>query len=193
MKLFSLTKTLVSLSFLACTSLFAAPLVVDVTGVQSFGVQGNAGNTVLSYNIGAGATVTSIGFDVNLTAISPSWLSEIRLAFTDSSGNGVRLTPGGGDEFQGTASYSGYYELSDFDLVFQVGADGILRLEFYESFNDYVGVDGSWNFGTLTFGITPAAVIDVPEPGTGMLLGAGLAVLACAARRRTLRAASVHA
>lgn len=192
MTLSTLSKTLVSLSFLACTSLFAAPLVVDVTGIQSWGLQGNAGNTVLTYNVGAGATVTSIGFNVNLTAISPSWLSEISMKFTDSIGNGVIFNPGGSD-VQGTASYSGYYALSDFNLVFQVGADGILRLEFYESFDDFAGVDGSWNFGTLTFGITPAAVVDVPEPGSGILLGAGLGVMACAVRRRTLRAASVPA
>lgn len=192
MKLSTLTKTLVSLSFLACTSLFAAPLVVDVTGIQSWGLQGSAGNTVLTYNVGAGATVTSIGYNVNITAISPSWLSEISVKFTDSIGNGVQLKPSAND-VQGTASYSGYFELSDFDLDLQVGADGILRLEFYESFNDYLGVDGSWNFGTLTFGITPLAVVDVPEPGTGMLLGAGLGVMACAVRRRTLRAASVPA
>lgn len=187
MKLATLSKALVSLSLLACTSLFAAQLVVDVTGVQSFGLQGNPGNTVFTYNVGAGATVTSIGFDINLTAISPSWLSEIGVAFTDSAGNGVMLNPGGDDEFQGTASYTGYFDLSDYGLVFQVGADGILRLEFFESFNDYTGADGFWNFGSLTFGITPQAVVGVPEPGTGILLGMGLAAIGYAVRRRTRR------
>lgn len=188
MKLSTLTKTFVTLSYFACAALFAAPLVVDVTGTQSWGLQGDAGNTVLTYQVGAFSTITSIGYAVNVTAISPSWLSEIGVKFTDSADNGVLFTPGGDDDFQGTASYSGYYELSDFGLVFQVGADGILRLEFYESFNDYAGVDGFWNFGTLTFGITPAAGTDVPEPGSGILLGAGLAAMGYAARRRTRRA-----
>lgn len=191
MKLFTLAKTLVTLSFFACTSLFAAPLVIDVTGIQSWGLQGSSGNTVLTYQVGAFATVTSIGFDVNVSAISPSWLSEIGVKFTDSVGDGVLLNPSG-DDVQGTASYSGYFELSDFGLDFQVGADGILRIEFYEDFNDYAGVDGFWNFGSLTVGITPQ-VVAVPEPGTGILLGAGLAAMGYAARRRSRRTPAARA
>lgn len=181
----SIARLLASLSFFACTSLFAAPLVVDVTGVQSFGEQGDPGNTVLTYNVGANAAITSITYNVNLTAYDPSWLSEIGLFFSGSDFGGVKFVPGFSMDEPGTATF-----VADFDLValgnsFNVGADGILRLEFYEGFNDFPdAADGQWNFGTVTFGINETPVSDVPEPGTTALFGAGLMLMAYAARRR---------
>ena len=51
--------------------------IINVTGITSVAVAGTAGNTVLSFNIGAGSSVVGIGWDVNNTATSPSWLSEM--------------------------------------------------------------------------------------------------------------------
>ncbi|MDT1883849.1 PEP-CTERM sorting domain-containing protein, partial [Acinetobacter baumannii] len=77
----------------------------------------------------------------------------------------------------GTGSYSDFFDLVALGLDFSVGVDGILRLEFFEEgFDDIPGADGIWNFGTLTFGVEPAAA-EVPEPSTTLLLGAGLAML----------------
>ena len=179
----SLNKLLVSLSFFASASLFAAPLTVDIAGVESIGEIGDPGNTVLTFNVGANATVTSVDYSFNLTAIDPSWLSEIGLSFTDSDGiEGVVFNPGVGDTIPGTATYSGSADLVDFGLAFKVGADGILRLEFYEDYDDFGGPDGIWNFGSITFGIEPAAA--VPEPSTALLLGAGIALIGYGRRRR---------
>ena len=197
MKLGTFGKLVAGLSFFACTSLFAAPLTVDVTGVQSYGELGDAGNTVLTYNVGANATITSIGYNFNLTAFAPSYLSEIALAFTDSAqSNGVYFNPGIEDEDAGTASYADFADLTALDLQFQVGSDGILRLEFYEDLDDILaGADAQWNFGTITFGIEAADVPDdpstpgeVPEPATALLVGAGMAMIGYGRRRAAKQA-----
>lgn len=192
MSLKSVHKLLAGLSFFACTSLFAAPLVVDVSGIPSIAGFGSGANTVLTYQVGANATITGLTYDVNLTASSPSWLSEIGLAFSDSTAtNGVLFRPGGADENSGTATYTDFLDLVATELSFNVGSDGILRLEFYESFNDsVVNPDGRWNFGTLTFDVDssdvpvdPGTPGEVPEPASVLLLGAGLAMMGSAGRR----------
>ena len=184
-----LTKALIGLSFLACSTTFAAPLVVNVAGIESFGDVGDSGNTVLNFNVGAFATITSISYNVNITAFNPSYLSEIGLYFGDSDqSTGVFFTPGFEDANPGTGTYADFADLVDLGLAFQVGADGILRLEFFEDFDDgSVSPDGIWNFGTITF-TTDAVDVptpgDVPEPASGLLIGAGLALMGYTVRRR---------
>lgn len=198
MKLSTVTKMLASLSFFACTSLFAAPLTVNVAGVQSIGEFGEAGNTVLTYNVGANSTITNVTYSFNLTAFNPSYLSEIGLAFTDSDvTQGVLLNPGFGVAAPGTGTYSDTIDLVLEDLVFSVGADGILRLEFYEDFDDGgVNPDGIWNSGTITFEIDgyeppvdPGTPGQVPEPATALLMAAGLGMLGYGRRRKAAKPA----
>jgi hypothetical protein len=194
MSLRALSKMIVGLSLLACTSAFAAPLVVNVAGIQSFGEYGDSANTVLTYNVGANATIIGISYSVNLTAFTPSYLSEIALAFEDSTqADGVFFTPGFDDAGPGTGTYTDFADLVDLGLQFQVGADGLLRLEFFEDFDDdAVSPDGIWNFGTVTFFtdvVDPVDPGEVPEPATGMLMGAGLALMGYTARRRRAKAA----
>jgi hypothetical protein len=191
MPLRSLYKLLVCLPLLVCTSVFAAPLVVDVTGIQSFAATGSSANTTFAFNVGAGATITNVSFNVNLTAFAPSALSDMGLLFSDSAQSDVTyFTPGVKDIDPGTATYAGSADLVDLDLDVVVGADGILYLEFYEAFNDAaVSPDGIWNFGTITFGfleddVPPAGPGTVPEPASTLLLGAGLAAMGYTGRRR---------
>lgn len=189
MALHSLTKLFAGLSFFACTSVFAAPLTIVINGIQSYGELGQPENPVYTFDVGANATVTSVSYNVNLTAFTPSWLSEVGLAISDSAqSDGVALTPGFGVDESGTGTYAAFADLVAQDLSFSVGDDGILRLEFYEGFDDEnVSPDGIWNFGTVTFNFAGDAVdpgADVPEPATGLLLGAGLAAMGYAARRR---------
>lgn len=191
MKITSFTKLLASLSFFACTSLFAAPLTVDVTNVESRGLLGTPGNVVMTFDVGANSIITSLDYTVNLTAYSPSWLSELGLAFSDSRIiQGVLLPPGGAYDIAGSGTFTDTLDLVAEGLSFAVGADGILRLEFFEYFDDRsVAVDGRWNFGTFTFGVQTVDV-EVPEPATGLLLGAGLALMGYAGRRTAGKAAA---
>jgi len=178
-----LNKLLVSLLFFACTSLSAAPLTIQVAGVESYGEIGDPGNTVLTFDVGSNATITSIDYSLNVTAIDPSWLSEIGVSFANSKGiEGIVFNPGYGDTFEGTKTYTGSANLVDLGLTFRVGGDGILRLEFYEDYDDFTGPDGIWNFGTITFGIAPY-VVDVPEPSSALLLGAGMLLIGLGRRR----------
>lgn len=187
-KTFNRLKTLFAgLSLLACTSVFAGTLTVDVSGIESHGYIGEPDNTVLTFDVGANSRITGFSFDVNVTAFSPSWLSEIGLMFTGSDQfDGVIFTPGVGEIFSGTGSYADFADLVALGLDFTVGADGILRLEFFEDWDDDFGADGVWNFGTITFEYESETAA-VPEPGSILLLGAGLAMMGYAGRRRGAR------
>ena len=159
--------------------------LVNVAGISSVAAAGTAGNTVLSFNVGAGSSVTGIGWDVNNTAFTPSWLSEMVVRFTNTDGSGgVDLTVGNGDDFAGTAAYNsgGVLDLIGLGLSFTANADGLVRFEFFESFNDAgVTPDGTWNSGALTL-----QVVAIPEPATYALMAMGLFAVGAAARRRKL-------
>lgn len=187
----TLKKLLAGLSFFACASLSAAPMTFDVNvdGVQSVGQFADPANTSLYLNVGANATITSVSFDVGLTAFDPSLLSELAIIFGNSKLdvlNSVFIEQLVAIDSPGATTYTDFYDLVDLGLTFQVGADGLLRLEFYETFDDIVGADGAWN-GIITFGVDTVDVEEpgeVPEPSTTLLMGAGLAMLGYAGRRR---------
>jgi len=192
MSLAVMKKLLAGLSLLACTSAFAGPLTVELDGINSVGARLSGLNTVMTFNVGANAHVTSFRYDVNLTAYDPSYLSEISVAYTDSSAdNGALTRPGVGNGHAGTSSFVGFADLVLLDLDFYVGADGILRLEFFETFNDsQISPDGRWNSGTLVFEIDGyQAPGEVPEPASALLLAGGIAAMGYARRRRAQRAA----
>ncbi|MGI4720532.1 MAG: PEP-CTERM sorting domain-containing protein [Janthinobacterium lividum] len=195
MSLNSLKKLLAGLSLLVCTSAFAGPLTFTFTeGIDSIGELGDPNNTVLTFDVGANSRITSVYYAVNVTAYSPSWLDELGLAFTNSKvTEGVLLRPGVGDSFSGTSRYRDTVDLMLEGLDFTVGVDGILRLEFYEDWDDArVYPDGRWNFGTFTFGIDPfEEPADVPEPASALLVAAGLAAIGYR-RRSALKARPTH-
>jgi hypothetical protein len=156
--------------------------VFDVTGIQSIGAAGNPDNETRSLNIGANAHVIGIGWDITLTAFDPSWLSELVVSFGSSSSTFIDLTPGVGFDDPGTASFTseGVIDLVGLGFDFNVDADGMLHMEFFEGFDDAsVAIDGLWKSGALT--IQTAAV---PEPGTYAMMLLGLAAMGGLARRR---------
>lgn len=170
---------------LAIAALSAATLVgtaqanpsdvtVDVAGILDMDERGAESNFVKELFVGTKATIESLKWDVNLTSHDPSYLSEMQVTFSDSLGNGVTFTPGGGDDFEGTSHYAGFQDLRMLGQHFQLGDDGVLRLEFHDAYKDraFDEPEGTWNFGTLTFGVSA-----VPEPQTAALLVAGLLAL----------------
>lgn len=154
--------------------------VVNVAGIQSYDLQGEPGNTVIDLNLGALAQVTSVSWNYNITAYDPSWLADMQVSFTSSSGDGVVFTASGTNE-SGSEHQEGSADLVGLGLAFNVGADGKLHLEFSESFKDLPGqADGQWDSGSFTIGYVSA----VPEPSTYAMMMLGLLAVGAVARRR---------
>jgi len=168
----------------------AETVTFDVTGIESFDSLGTTGNGVYHLDLGAGATITGVAWDVTLTAYSPSWLSELLaelgntgVEVADPAYDWYRLRPGFGNNVSGTASYSGSVDLTGEDQ-FSLLDDGLLRIEFAEWFDDFSGApDGIWDSGTLTVTYTPTTG-GVPEPATWAMMIAGFGLVGSAMRRR---------
>lgn len=157
-------------------------LTVDVSGIADMDERGAESNIVRELFVGAGAFIQSLRWDINLTSYDPSYLSEMQLTFSDTLGNGVTFTPGGGDDFQGTGSYAGFQDLRELSQQFQLGDDGLLRLEFHDAYKDlaFDEPEGMWNSGTLVFGVSA-----VPEPESVALVLIGLLSMLGVSKRRT--------
>ncbi len=111
------------------------------------------------------------------------------MLFGSSDAAYVSFTPGF-DLFSGrTAIFSGIEDWQSLDADFFVGEDGILRLEFTDSYNIEALPNGTWNGKFVITYDSPAAV---PEPATWALtiLGSGMVGGNLRSRRR-IRALAV--
>lgn len=168
----------------------AVALTVNLAGIESRDAQGSTDNVVLVLDAVPGATVDMISWDLTLSTVGASWLSEATLLIRNSAGDGVAFNPGFGDDASGSDSYFGTAGLVSLGTAFTVLADGKLYLEFYETYDDAsLAADAIYGRGSITL----AAIGVVPEPAAYSLLALGLLGLAATTRRRRFEAASASA
>jgi len=151
----------------------ADTMVIDVSGSASWEFQGDGLNEVMNVLVGAGASITNIAWDVNMTTFGVSWAEENTMGFF---GNSEIVSPGFGDAT--TVSNMNYAGSQASGIV--LGGDGMLDIEFYEQFfNDNVGdIDSIYEGGST---VTLSGTGFVPTPGSLAVLGLGGLV---AGRRR---------
>lgn len=155
-------------------------LSIEFRNLYSTGLQGDADNTTLSYRLPAQAFITGLSWTVDVQAFDPSWLQELTLALTASSGEGVQLSPATDMATAGSWQGQGRVNLVDSGLGFHLGSDGRLNLELYDAVDDLAGLpDGRWRSASLQVAYTAA----VPEPASIALLMAGLGVVGLRQRR----------
>lgn len=149
---------------------------IDISGIEHWDGLDDPDNTILVEVLGPGAIVTGVGWDVTLTTVGASWLSEAVSYFDgqDQDGMGLFLTVGVGDGMPGTATYSsgGILDLSDNAIPnIPVGADESLYIQFYESFDDTADAVDSFyepnsSYDIAGIGIVTETLIDVPALST---------------------------
>jgi len=151
-------------------------LTLDLSGLSSWDLLGDPDNTILSPFLLPHAHVFGIGWDVTIETVGTSWISEASIDF----GGELTLTPGAGNDFPGTSTFSsgGIIDLVGTGLDFFVGADGILDIEFFESFDD---VDGGID---AIYGAGSTLQIQYIFPTPGGLAALGLAGLVAGRRRK---------
>jgi len=164
--------------------LAVATTTFDVSGLESWDERGDIDNTVLTRFLAPNAQVIGIGFDVEITTNSLSFLSDVNLGFENSTQSaGAFQTPGAGDDTFGTGSYSssGIIDLTALAIPtdFALNPDGMIRIEIYESFDDAPdSVDAT--FGSAS---TLQVRYIIPAPASTTLLALGS--LAATRRRRS--------
>lgn len=177
---------LVAISILAAAGpVVATPVDVDITGYNSWDGPLNPNNEVLLVDMaaelglapGSEVTIFALGWDLSLTTVDPSYASEAVIYLDENVAPAfdyLLFTPFEFLFLPGTFSVSGFDAFHADELI--VLPDGILRIEFFETYIDYPGeIEAHWS-GTLTFRAVPA-------PGAAAVLALG-GVAAFRRRRR---------
>jgi len=178
-----MSRTLCGAIVVAAAGAHAAPALAEgvsvdlsLADVESWNELGDGANVVMTLDVadlagfGSGQSVflTGYGYDLALETFGFSWLSEAQINLDDATAptGGFSIQPGVGDDMAGTESYQQpLIKFSPGNSLFLT--DGMLRVEFFEEFDDDPGkIDAQWN-GLLTF------QVDIPAPGAAPLLLVG--------------------
>ncbi len=170
----------------------AALFELSLNTVASWDTQGDSSNTtitldlaaLLGFGSGTPLVITQVGWETTIETEGGSWLSEATVLYENSDGtDGLNITPGVGDDGPGSATYTsdGLLDLASIDPELVVDLpDGILVIEFYDSFDDVAdAVDATWRDTKLSI---DAQV--VPVPAALPLLLSALGLTGFLARRR---------
>ena len=185
-----MSRTLCGAIVVAATGALAAPALAEgvsvdlsVINVESWNELGDGANVVMTLDVadlagftsGQSVFLTGFGYDLAIETFGFSWLSEAQINFDDADApsGGFSIQPGVGDDMAGTEVYQQpLIKFSPGNELFL--SNGLLRIEFFEEFDDDPGeIDALWN-GQVTL------QVDIPAPSAAPLLLAGFAL----ARRR---------
>lgn len=157
-------------------------IVVDITGVELYGLEGDPDNVVMLICNAALANgeVSHVGWDnVLLDPVGASWCSEGQFVF---NGGELLLTPHIGDDDVGPCDVSGsggLIALADVAIPnLMADADGCITLEFVDTFDDFAGaVDAVWASGVITLAGCGEPVPTVPTVGEWGVIVLGLFIM----------------
>lgn len=188
MKTSMMTAMMMAALAMAPAAADAATFSIDLDAV-AYGVEGTAGNTVVTRDLGANAHITQVAYAFTLTADGESWLSDQLLRLGTSAEYFADFTPGFEMHNNGTESFSGSADLVAMGLDFFTDDDGIFRMEFIDNYNTAGTPGARWSPSSFTISYDVAAAA-VPEPATWAMMGIGFGMIGGAARyrRRSMKA-----
>jgi len=129
-----------------------AQACVDMTGINSWDSLDDADNVFIDVDISSSLKVVGVAWDVGIASIGDSWLADASVLVSNSSGsadaNAVILSPGFQVEAPGNQEFSsgGVVMFADEELPeVEPNGDGIVRLQFFEGFDDLPdAIDSEW-------------------------------------------------
>ena len=160
------------LGIIAAQSLATAQETFDVSGMQSWGLDGDFDNETMSFFPTQGApfnVILEIAYDLNIQTLGNSLLSDVSVRFGNSTGTFDGgwpdvFNPGFAHDLSGRKRFVGSF-LTDF----QLNADGELRFSLFELSDD--------NPNAVDAVFLPGSTITVsyfiPSPSSAVLLGMG--------------------
>ena len=129
-------------------------ITIDLTGIEVFGVAGDAENITMTFcnPLLADAAIDSVAWTgIDITPNGASWCSEPGINFVDA---GITLSPGSADGNVGpcTNGYEGEVSLTAIGLTpFAIDAGGCIVIEFIDSFEDNeVPSEATFTAGTVS-------------------------------------------